>query len=238
LTDGQASPRHVIDINRILGPMPTEDVPSRNAAGLVAELDRIGIDAALVVHSYALYYDPATGNEELPVTARLYPVPVLVPGPLGTTIDLDGIRAVRLCPAEHGFALTGPHGLGLARELAERHVTVLLSWESSSFAEVSKLATDVPDLDVVLINTGYRALHKLADLLDAHPRLRVDTATLNGHMAVEWLAGRFGAHRVLFGTGAPVTDDAGPRYQLDLLDLPETDIALIAGGNAREVLGG
>ena len=90
---------------------------------------------------------------------------------------------------------------------------------------------------MILINTGYRALRLLADLLEAHARLRVDTATLNGHLSVEWLVRRFGAQRVLFGTGAPVTDDAGPRHQLGLLDLPEADVALIAGGNARELIG-
>ncbi len=234
---GGAGPRPVIDINRTLGPIPAEDVPSRDAAGLIAELDRLGIDAALVVHSVALHYDPDIGNAELPSTPRLHPVPVLIPGPLGTTVGLDGSRVVRLCPAEHRFDLTGPHCVRLVRELAERRITVLLGWDSTSPAEVSRLATDVSDLDVILINTGYRALRLLADLLEAHARLRVDTATLNGHLSVEWLVRRFGARRVLFGTGAPVTDDAGPRHQLGLLDLPEADVALIAGGNARELIG-
>ncbi|MFG2007229.1 amidohydrolase family protein [Spirillospora sp. NPDC048911] len=63
------------------------------------------------------------------------------------------------------------------------------------------------------------------------PRPSTATRAWNG-----W-CGRYGPHRVLFGTGAPVTDDAGPRFQLDHLDLPAADAALIGGGNARALLG-
>ncbi|GAA3928594.1 hypothetical protein GCM10023085_07270 [Actinomadura viridis] len=229
----------IIDVNRVLGPIPTDDVPSADAPGLLAELDRLRIDAACVVHSRALYYDPVEGGAAPPRgDDRLIPVPILVPGPLGTPPGAAGdARLVRLCPAGHRFRPTGPHGLALARELAERGVSVLLGWDEVSPDEVERLATRVPDLGIVLINTGYRSLRELADLMEAHPRIRVDTATLNGHLAVEWIARRYGAHRVLFGTGAPITDDAGPRFQLDLLDLPEADVALIAGGNARALLG-
>ncbi|GAA1558148.1 hypothetical protein GCM10009678_46410 [Actinomadura kijaniata] len=229
----------VVDVNRILGPVPTDEVPGRDAAGTLAELDRLGIDAACVVHSHALHYDPDAGNAALPRDEdRLVPVPVLVPGPLGTApsaVPHGGLA--RLCPAAHRFALTGPHGLALARELADRGTAVLLGWDSAPAAEIDRLAAEVPGLTLVLVNTGYRSLRELADLMDARPRIAVDTATLSGHLAVEWVARRYGAHRVLFGTGSPVTDDAGPRFQLDLLDLPAADVALIAGGNARALLG-
>ncbi|WP_329521991.1 amidohydrolase family protein [Spirillospora sp. NBC_01491] len=242
--------RTVIDVNRILGPIPTGEVPSADAPGLIAELDRLRIDRACAVHAHALYYDPVSahgasqhgasshGDAQPAGTAdagRLVHVPVLVPGPLGTGAGTG--RLVRLCPAEHRFALAGPHGLALAGEVADRGGGVLLGWESAPAADVHRLAARLPRLPIVLINTGYRSLRELADLMDAHPRIGVDTATLSGHLSVEWLARRYGPHRVLFGTGAPVSDDAGPRFQLDLLDLPEADVDLIAGGNARALLG-
>ncbi|MFI6674605.1 amidohydrolase family protein [Kribbella sp. NPDC050470] len=224
----------VVDVNRILGPVPVGDVPSRDVAGLVAELDRLAIDAACVVHSHALHYDPVAAVV-VPGHPRLTSVPVVVPGPLGTAVP--AARIVRMCPGEHRFAPAGPQGLAMARELAERNITVLLGWESASAAEIHRLATAAPALRIVLINTGYRALRELADLMDAHAQLRVDTASLCGHLQVEWMANRYGAHRVLFGTGAPETDDAGPRFQLDHLELPAADVELIAGGNVMDLLG-
>jgi hypothetical protein len=225
----------VVDANRILGPVPVGDIPSRDVPGLLAELDRLAIDAACVVHSHALHYDPVTSVDG-PEHPRLTRVPVVVPGPLGTVVPA-GARLVRMCPAEHRFALAGPDGLDCARELAERNITVLLGWESASPAEIHRLATEVSTLRIVLINTGYRALRELADLMDAHAEIRVDTASLCGHLQVEWMANRYGARRVLFGTGAPETDDAGPRFQLDHLELPEPEVELIAGGNVLELLG-
>ncbi|TDO36378.1 amidohydrolase family protein [Kribbella sp. VKM Ac-2527] len=225
----------VVDANRIFGPIPTGDVPSADAPRLLAELDRLAIDAACVVHSYALHYDP-TAPHELPDHPRLFPVPVVVPGPLGTSAPADGVRVVRLCPAEHRFALTGSHGLQMAQDLADRGITVLLGWESASFGEIDRLAGELPGLGIVLINTGYRSLRQLADLMDEHSGIRVDTATLSGHQSVEWIARRYGPHRVLFGTGAPASDDTGPRFQLDHLDLPAADVELIAGGNVLELL--
>ena len=222
----------VIDVNRIVGPMPAEDVPSTDGLGLLAELDRLAIDAACVVHSHDLYYDPLSAAE-LPDDSRLVRVPVVVPGPLGTGTP-ERAKLVRMCPAEHRFLLTGPQGLAAARELAERGTAVLIALEDPE--AIHRLASEVPSLRIVLINTGYRTLRELADLMDVHPEVRVDTATLCGHLFVEWVVRRYGAHRVLFGTGAPATDDAGPRFQLDHLELNADEVELIAGGNALELL--
>ncbi|MFI9581543.1 amidohydrolase family protein [Streptomyces sp. NPDC052236] len=231
----------VIDINRILGPLPYDEVASRDPVGLVRELDRLRIDAACVVHTHALYGDPSDGNESLTQTegsrSRLRPVPVLIPGPLGTPEWLGGARLVRLCPVEHGWSLTGEHALILTSRLARSRTAVLLGFESVTAEDVHALAGARPELRIVLTGTGYRRMRELAELMERHERLSVDTSTLAGHLQVEWLARRYGAHRVLFGTGAPVTDDAGPRYQLDTLDLPESGRSLIAGGNALRLLG-
>ncbi|MFF8290214.1 amidohydrolase family protein [Streptomyces sp. NPDC016309] len=230
----------VVDVNRVLGPLPHDDVPSRDETGLVAELDRLRIDTACVIHSYAVHGDPRDGNEALAGVThpRLLPVPVLVPGPLGTSPWTGGAPLVRLCPRRHGWSVTGPHARRLFAELAAAGTTVLLPWDEVTAGEVHALASAAPAPRTVLTGTGYRALRELAELLEAHDSLYVDTSTLCGHRQVEWIAGRYGAHRVLFGTGAPVTDDAGPRYLLDTLDLPPDDAALIAGGNALRLMGG
>ncbi|MEU2494858.1 amidohydrolase family protein [Streptomyces sp. NPDC007883] len=230
----------VVDVNRVLGPLPHDDVPSRDENGLVKELERLRIDAACVVHSHAVYGDPRDGNARLARTAdeRLRPVPVLVPGPLGTgDWTGGGARLVRLCPDVHGWAATGPGALCLTAALSRAGVTVLLAWDAVTATDVDLLAGSRPCLRIVLTGTGYRSLRELAELLDTHDQLHVDTSTLAGHRQVEWFAERYGAHRVLFGTGAPVTDDAGPRHLLDTLDLPDEDTALIAGGNALRFLG-
>ncbi|MFF0450722.1 amidohydrolase family protein [Streptomyces sp. NPDC004609] len=229
----------VVDVNRILGPVPHDDVPGRDAGGLRAELDRLRIDEAWVVHSHAVYGDPLTVP---PVEEdRLLAVPVVIPGPLGTG-ELPPAPVVRLYPAAHRFSLGDDgsdhydDGARLLRQLGERRTVTLIDWEQLDAADRRHLSrrTGMPPL--VLTGTGYRTLRELADLMARCEHLHVDTSTLCGHRQVEWVAERFGAHRVLFGTGSPVTDDAGPRFQLDHLDLPAADVARIAAGNADLLL--
>ncbi|MFI6285473.1 amidohydrolase family protein [Streptomyces sp. NPDC051018] len=230
----------VVDVNRMLGPLPYDEVPSRDCAGLLRELDRLRIDSAYVTHTHAVYGDPRDGNAALPDGGgRLRPVPVLVPGPLGTEgpAGVPPGGPVRLCPAEHRWSLTGTHSFALAARLAARRTTVLLGLDSAGGDEIRRFADAEPELRIVLTDTGYRRLRELAELMDVRHEVYLDTSTLGGHLQVEWFAERFGAHRVLFGTGAPVTDDAGPRYQLDTLELPDEDRALIAGGNALRLFG-
>ncbi|MFI1015343.1 amidohydrolase family protein [Streptomyces sp. NPDC020965] len=241
-TDAIGASIAVVDINRMLGPLPYEEVPSRTVAGLVRELDRLRIDLACVTHSHAVHGDPRDAGptarlaESAAPGPRLVPVPVLIPGPFGTGRPGDE-RLVRLCPGEHRWPLTGGPSLALAAELARRGIAVLLGWETVTAPEVARYAAGTPELRIVLTGTGYRSARELTGLMDTHPGLSVDTSTLAGHLQVEWFAERHGARRVLFGTGAPVTDDAGPRYQLDTLDLPEPARRLIAGGNALRLLG-
>ncbi|MFF0729744.1 amidohydrolase family protein [Streptomyces sp. NPDC004134] len=242
----------VVDVNRILGPVPHDDVPGRDADGLRGELDRLRIDEAWVVHSHAVYGDPLTVP---PVEEdRLLAVPVVIPGPLGTG-EPPPVPVVRLYPAAHRFSLgddgsdhdhdhgdgdgdgDGDHdGARLLRQLGERRTVTLVDWEQLDAAGRRRLSRRPGLPPLVLTGTGYRSLRELAGLLARCAHLYVDTSTLCGHRQVEWVAERFGAHRVLFGTGSPLTDDAGPRFQLDHLDLPAADVARIAAGNADRLV--
>ncbi|MFE7130175.1 amidohydrolase family protein [Streptomyces sp. NPDC057638] len=245
----------VVDIHRLWGPLPyghepgafvrtpdtlvrTPDTALPDPAPLLHELDRLAIDTACVSHTHATHGDPRDATAVPPLPAgRLVPVPVLIPGPLGTGLPPPGTRLVRLTPAAHHWTLTGAHARALTGELTRRETAVLLPYDSATPDGLDRFARAAPRLTTVLTGTGYRSLRDLADLLDAHPHLRVETSTLAGHLQVEWLVRRYGAGRVLFGTGAPETDAAGPRYQLATLDLPEADRDRIGGGNALRLLG-
>ncbi|WP_405678079.1 amidohydrolase [Streptomyces sp. NBC_01511] len=230
----------VVDVNRILGPVPHDDVPGRDADSMRAELDRLRVDEAWVVHSHAVYGDPLTVPPPVEED-RLLAVPVVIPGPLGTG-EPPPAPVVRLYPAAHRFSLGddasdgADAGSRLLQLLGERRTVTLIDWEQLDAAGRRHLSrrTGMPPL--VLLGTGYRVLRELAELMGRCEHLYVDTSTLCGHRQVEWVAEHFGAHRVLFGTGSPLTDDAGPRFQLDHLDLPEADVARIAAGNADRLL--
>ncbi|WP_162907026.1 amidohydrolase family protein [Allorhizocola rhizosphaerae] len=235
----------VTDAHRLLGPVPTDDVPSATVAGLLAELDRLAIDTAYVTHSYALFGDPAEANDALFAAVagvqRLRPVPVVIPAIGGAAVpstvgDLDtlparGVAMVRLAPSRHRFDLTGPVAARWLDRLATLGLAVAVDLEDTTPAALRTVASAHPSLPLLVLGGGFRRLRELGELLDVAPSVRLETGSLNTSGAVEWIAARWGAHRLVFGTGAPLLDDAGPRFQLDQLNLSASDRARIASGS-------
>lgn len=231
----------VFDCNRILGAIPTGR-GAENVAELLADLDHLDIDGAAVTRAWQLHGDARLSAEYLaargpdPTGPRLVEVPVVIPGTADsgwprTFGDLGDAVAVRACPIRHRFDPDGPAAAAWWRQLAERGTALLVDVTEVGVAAVAALARANPDLKILALNPGYRELRRLRELLDVHANLHVETGTLNTAGAVEWLARGVGAHRLVFGTGAPMWDDAGPRFQLDHLDLPAADVELIAHGS-------
>jgi hypothetical protein len=225
----------VTDAHRLLGPLPFDDVASATVDGLLAELDRLDIHHAHVTHTYSLFADPAGGNDALFEAVRgherLHPVPVVIPDETPTY----GVRMVRLCPQRHRFDLAGPAASRCLKALARDGFAVAIDLDETTPAALRALTAEHPTLGVLLLNPGFRRLRELAELLATVPRLFVETGTLNTQRGVEWLNAHGGAGRLVFGTGAPVLDDCGPRFQLDHLDLPRETVAHIASGAVEEL---
>lgn len=231
----------VVDAHRLVGPVPFDDLP----ADPRPDMDRLGIEAACVTHTLSLYADPAAGNEALSALddPRLIPVPVVVPGVPGAAVpatldevlDWD-VRLVRLCPERHRFELTGPVALRWLAAMAARDLPVAVDLEETSPAALRTLAAEIPDLRVLLLNPGYRRLRAVAELMATVPNLWLEIGTVNTQRGVEWLAERYGADRLVFGTGAPVLDDCGPRFLLDHLELGAAEVELIASGALRRLM--
>lgn len=123
------------------------------------------------------------------------------------------------------------------RALEDRGTPLALDASECGLSDVHALATAVPGLRILLLAPGYRELRRLAELAERAPKIHFETGTIVGAGAIEWLARTIGAHRLVFGTGAPLWDDAGPRFQLEHLDLPAHDVELIAYGSWARMIG-
>ena len=73
-------------------------------------------------------------------------------------------------------------------------------------------------------------------LFEKYKGLRIEAATYQVNFGIEEICRRFGAHRLLFGTGLPFTE-AGPSIaQITYADVSDDDKRRIAGDNLRELL--
>lgn len=243
-------PTSLIDVNAAVGPWPHGDCEELDVRNLLARLDALGIDRALVHHSVAATYDAAAGNarllDELRGNERLLPCFVLGPletgelgdpQTLGARLAAAGVLAARACPAAQAWSLGGAEAVLLGRTLAAAGLPLFVDLPQTTCEDVDRLASLVPSLPLVLCRVGYRDLRRLLPLLARHPQLRCDLSYLAAHDGVEEVVERFGAERLLFGTGMPVCEPAGALARLVYADLDDGDAEAIGHGNAERLLG-
>lgn len=257
----------LFDANVLLGPLPHRaaappDVPDTLAPpadvpGLLRALDDFGIARALVTHTYAKWHDPGEGNvrllHEIAGQPRLMPCGVVLPAATGEVPPereqmaqlLDaGVRAVRLCPVAHRLSLEPWEIAPLLEAVAERRVPLLLDSDNVHWGEarpwrfVEWAASSYPDLPLVLLREPQSNLRTLFALLARCPNVIVETSYFQAHDGIARLVARFGAGRVVFGTGLPMWDPTLPITGLTYAGLAPDDLAAVAGGTLDRLLDG
>jgi hypothetical protein len=217
--------------------------------GLLAEMERLGIERALVSHTLARTYDPVLGNrllmDEIAGHERLVPCWALLPPACGEMGSVDalmgelarsGVPAVRLYPGEHSYSLAGWQCGELLAALNERRSVVLLDRAEGSWGDVERICRSYPRLALIVTKVGYRELRPLFALLGRCSNLYCDLSNLSTYLGVEEVLERFGSERLIFGTGLPTWDPGGPIARLTYTDAPPAALDAIAHGNLERLL--
>ncbi len=246
----------LLDINVMLGPTPDDAEPSlKTADDLLREMDRLGIAEALVYSSHARYAHPREGNWQLLKQLeghrdRLHPCWVLMPP--GTDempppsegvrqMRENGIRAARILPGQHLYPISrrilGPllealEEIPLIIDLERYHWSEMSPWEA-----VFSLCEAYPRLPIILLREGGTTPRALYPVWDTFPNLHIETSYIQSACCLEEICGRFGAGRLLFGSGLPRFDAGGAVGTLHGSALADRERADIAGDNARRLLG-
>jgi predicted TIM-barrel fold metal-dependent hydrolase len=216
---------------------------------ILEELARTGVDRALFVHAWAKEYDPRIGNEkaaELAAAhANLTPAFVLLPEhteelPAGDALlaylDDGGARAVRLYPKPHGYGLGEAWCGGLFATLAEAGVPVVIDLDQTSWGEIEGVLGRHPGLNLIVCRTGYRITRWAYPLLARHAGLRIETSFFEQHLGIETVVEKFGADRLVFGTGLPEYDAGGAISPILYAAIEDADRLCIAAGNLESIL--
>jgi predicted TIM-barrel fold metal-dependent hydrolase len=239
----------LLDVAASLGRHPAHDTGAGTPSALLAELDHYGIDAAVVAHSLATHHDPAVGNARLladvAAEPRLHACWTVLPPTCGELPDgpalvararAGGVAMLTARPHSHGYDLGDPDLAPLLDAAAEHGLPMLVDAGEVDWRTLELVAGTHPDLWLILSDVGYRELRRLCGFLDRHPRMLVSTANLSGHLTLEYLVERFGAHRLVFGTGQPVRDPAEAVLRLLWSELDDAAVREIGGDTMRWLL--
>ncbi len=220
-----------------------------DAPGLLAEMDYLGVERALVYHAWAPEWDAGGGNrkllEELDGYPRLHPCLVPLPpatqemdDPAALAADLKRRNgAARLYPKAHSYMLSDWTCGPLLTALADLQVPILLELAQVEWDQLAHIVQTYSTLPVILLATSYRLNRYIYPLFDRCDNLYLEIATYQIMRGIEDVSRRFGAERLVFGTGLPLLDGGGPIAQVMYAELPEASKRLIAGGTLAKLLG-
>lgn len=230
--------------------MPDVDY-SLNA--LLRRMAEYNIEKALVLHSMAREHDAPTGNarlmKEIAGHKNLLPVWALLPHYTGEMDKPDalvdgmlasGVKAAALFPSAgaHNFSLRRWSAGPLLDALAERKVPVIMGIEQAGGMEgMGDFAMENPNLRIIATNVGYRSDRILYPLMDKAPNLYIETSSYKPYFGIQEFTKRFGADRLVFGSGMPAIDPAASVAVVTWSGLPMAQQELIAHGNLDRLIG-
>lgn len=216
---------------------------------MLGKFDRYGIDRAMMRYEYSATGIPRVGNMELLEKicddSRLYPVWYALPHYTGDFPEPEELvwqmkaKNVRMLTLLGGNWTVGEWTCGELFHAMEAHKIPLLlplSRLSNGFTSLYELLRAHPRLRVILTTMSYTYLRDLYPLLQMFPNLYLCTSTLKTQMGIEEIADKFGAERLIFGSGMPGLSGAASVALITYAKLDDTRKQMIAAGNLDRLL--
>ncbi len=225
--------------------------PVATAEELLAEMDRAGVERALVWHIAQRDAAPRIGNQLL--AEAIAPHPRLVgcwtvlpnqagefppPAALFRQMQAARVAAVRVFPDTHKFLLNAVSMGELLEAMVARRVPLFISVKRGvAWRDLYALLAEFPDLVCVICDHGCWGEDRLfRPLLERYPNVYVDTAQYLLDGGIEALVADYGPQRVLFGSGFPESYFGGMMMALKHAQISAEAKALIAHGNLERII--
>ena len=220
---------------------------------MVKRMEHYGIKKAFVYHSMAREYNASTGNqmlmEEILNYPSLYPVWVVMhhhtgefpePGILIKQMKENNIKAVHMFPAvhDHNYSIAGWNCRELLAILEKCSIPLMLGLEQLSWDELYDLCCDHPGLRIILTGVSYRIDRNLYSMLEKFQYLYVETMGYKIHNGIEEICRKFGAERLVFGSGMPVYSGGAAVGMINYARISEKEKRMIAYENIETLVKG
>lgn len=238
----------VFDANVRVGDLLDEPAPYRDRAGLLAEMDRHGVERALIYHAHADNVSPIEGNNYLEAwlgdDGRTHPQWMAIP-------TADSLAQLQSLHAEGRVNCVRLFDTG-QRDLPFRPwaYDTLLSWLSKSRvpvwiclpdADADALVTTLqayPSLVSVLVGAHYVHALWLRPMLAALPNAHLELSRYEPICEIESLRDEFGPERLVYGSWYSRLAMGPMLFYLHHTNLTDPELTAICAGNLERILGG
>lgn len=219
-------------------------------AELLAEMDRYGIDRALVQYSALDAVGAVFSNDWISrfvaadTSGRLKGVWCLLPPHCGELpedlfgeMQKNNIAALTLSPFGHNWVPCKITIGKLMAEAAVRQIPILLNHYNARWPELYSFVEMFPENRLLVHDTTRHGPdRRLCPLMENYPNLYY---VLSAHWVPEGirdLAEKYGAERLLYGSAYPLYHQGSMMLALKHSGLSDQEIAMIAGGNLKKLL--
>ena len=242
------------DANCDIGaPMNALPCHADTIADLYAEMDRMGVERALVkyrnVESGAVFANDRLAEMlEDDVDRRLLGVWNILPEhcdelPHGEAF-FDAMKAHRIVALRH---LAGPQRwvpchltIGPVMEAArERRIPLLTTHLNypDGWTGLYRFIQEFPEnIFIVIPDSLWGTDRQIRPLLESFPNVYLETSTFWLPEGLRDIARKYGANRIVYGSGYPIYNQGNMMSAIRNLELDEADKRLIASGNLERIL--
>ena len=247
----------VLDANMALGRRHDKPVNVDSVEGARSEMDRAGIQRALVYAPHAAIFDSGEGNRALIDTIRGSDAftPQFVCNPsfddlaeVAAHVDAKGVRSVRMFPGLHNYPFL-PWVIGPWLDwLAETGIAVWIPVEFEILGpipgtnpieprDVYETLSERPDVRAVLCEAKYNDASWALPLVRSLPNLDFEISRFVPGGGITSVIDAIGPERVLFGSRFPDSALSPQLFSLHRSGLSTDALQAICAGNAERLLG-
>jgi predicted TIM-barrel fold metal-dependent hydrolase len=236
----------VFDANIRVGHAHNELSPCRNWAELFAEMDRHGVERALIYHAQTEMLSPIDGNvyleDWLGADGRLQPQWSIMPtaDSLAQVQDLHAqgrVRCVRLYDTRPAGLPFRPWAYDpILSWLSEAHLPLWISLPDTDPDELVATLQNYPKLVTVLVGAHYQHALWVRPILRALSNTYLELSRYEPIGEIEALRDEFSAERLVYGSWYPRYAMGPMLFYLHQTTLNETELALVCADNLERIL--
>jgi predicted TIM-barrel fold metal-dependent hydrolase len=227
-----------------------------NVGAIEKALDTFGVKSALVYSSWAKFQNTRSGNEELAKSIKnhgnLYPCFIIspemefdrsFPDSFTSSLKDNKVCAVRVCPTSNYYELEEYVMKDMFAILNNMRMPVFIDhdtvkWQDPfNWSQVHTLCEKYPQIPFIPCRHGRKTARNVYPIMKDCDNLYLDVSYFQLNRAIRDIAEKFGAERMIFGTGMPVFDPRLPITGLVFSQLSDKDRMLVASGNLKRLIG-
>ena len=218
---------------------------------LKENMAKYGIEKGFVYHSLAKEYNLKLGNQKLIDQIKeepsLEPVWVIMPNYTGEfyspeelleKMKENNVKLLAMYPskADNSFSPAEWSCGELYNQLEKNKIPLILSKKGVEFDHLYAIGVNHPDLKIILTDYTYRIDRYLYPLLSKNKNLHLMSRCHKPHRGIEDICQRFGAERLIFGSGMPQLSGGSAITMLNYALISDKEKKMIAHENLEKML--